>query len=121
MTDAKPIVLVASVSREEGRRIERELARAGWTVLPVDDADQAARHLNGAGPNGALVIDAGLLQMAHDAQWRVFRAGHPELGTVVRSFVAGEQPRRGEDDRTLHVRPDDFGAMCRAVRRLCPA
>ena len=110
-----PQVLIASVSRHEGRALEASLERHGCSVLMVDDADHAARELDHGGHLGVLVIDAGLLEMTHDAQWRVLATRHPQLGLVVRCLAPRrEQPRRGIITR-FEVHPDDVETICWAV------
>lgn len=115
-----PVVLIASVSRDDGWRLERALKSEGWTLLRVDDAEEAAQQLDrGDGRGGVLLIDAGLLEMTHDAQWRLLRARRPDLGTVVRCLISGSGPLACRDGRTFQVDPDDVEAMCHAVRHLC--
>lgn len=118
MVDGVRRVLIASVSPQEDGLLETSLARTGWSVLRVDDAEQAARELNGGEHPSVLVIDAGLLQMSHDGQWRTLLAGCSQLGVVVRCLAPrAEQPRAGNGS-TFQVHPDDVDAICRTVRRL---
>lgn len=119
MRDGAPVVLIASVSPYEARRIERSLKKTGWNLLRAQDAQEAARELAAAGPRPTvLVIDAGLLEMAHDPQWRDLRLNHPELGAVVRCVVPPAQRPRRRDRKTILVPPGDVEGTCRAVRTL---
>ena len=117
--DPTPVVLIASVSPHESRLVERALSQSGWTLLPVDDAGRATRALDGGERNTVLVIDSGLLEMAHDSQWRVLRAHHPELRTVVRCLTPRTRSLESGDGRTLRVHPDDLQAMREGIRWLC--
>lgn len=121
MIDGAPVVLIATVSRYDGRSLELTLKRMGWDLVRVASASEAREQIAGPARPAVLVIDAGLLQMEQDAQWRTLRTGHPALGTVVRSLV----PRSGKrgplarwDGRALAVHPDDFDGLCRAIRSL---
>jgi len=119
MLDWMPVVLIASVSPHDGRLLEGALKKTGWTLLRVGDAGDAARELDGGERRAVLVIDAGLLEMAHDTQWRDLRSRHPELGTVVRCLFSRPQPIHSAGARTFEVHPDDVQGMCAAVRSLC--
>jgi hypothetical protein len=117
--DATPVVLIASVSRHESRSVEGALSESGWTLLRVDAAGDAIREIDGGRRNTVLVIDAGLLETAHDPQWRVLRARHPELRTIVRCLTPRTRSLESADERTLRVHPDDLLAMREAIRSLC--
>ena len=113
MLDATPVLLIASVSAWEAQRLELSLRSTGCEQLRVEKAEEAARLLDRRRERGAvLIIDAGLLEMPHDPQWRSLREGHPELGTIVRCL----RPRP-RDARTLEVHPDDVDGIREAVRR----
>lgn len=118
MADSSPVVLIASVSPHERQQLEPALLRKGWSFRHVADASEAARQLDGGARRAVLVIDAGLLDMPHDAQWRVLRSRYPELGVVVRCLGSRTGPPRRRNATTLEVHPDDLEAMSEAVRRL---
>jgi hypothetical protein len=116
--DLLPLVLIASASLHERRLVESTLERSGFTPVGVDDAEEAGRELAANGASGVLVIDSGLLEAAHDSQWRQLRTRHPGLGAVVRCLI----PRvDGRDRSTLLVHPDDDEGLRRAVRMLAAA
>jgi hypothetical protein len=82
----------------------------------VDDAAQTARYLDGGGRPTVLVIDAGLLEMTHDPQWRLLRTQHPRLAMVVRCLIPQDRGFREQGESTFLVHPDDDQGMCRAIR-----
>lgn len=118
MVDGTPLVLIASVSPDEGRLLERGLKKTGWDLLRVEDAEDASRQLDGSDGRPALVIDAGLLQMAHDSQWRDLRSRHPTLATVVRCLVPRRPKPGGGLCGAVEVSPDDLQGICEAIRTL---
>lgn len=108
-----PLVLIAAVSSHERRAVESLLERTGLATRGVDDAVSALVEIAG-NDRTVLVIDAGLLEAAHDGQWRALRARHPALAAVVRALV----PRGGglhHDGRTRVIHPDDEDGIRRAV------
>lgn len=121
MVNGNPLLLIASASAYEAQTLERSLENAGWNLLRVESVDQVALLLDRSGTHIAvLVIDAGLLEMPHGAQWRGLRTLHPELGTIVRCLRPRRVLREQRDSRALEVHPDDVEGICDAVRRLCP-
>ena len=116
--DGRSLVLIATASLDDGRDVERSLAKTGWSVRRVPNAPEAERHLNGGGAPAVLVIDSGLLEMAHDSQWRELRQSHPSLGAVVRCLVAREGGLRRRDATTLLVHPDAVSEMCQGIQVL---
>ncbi len=118
MVDVDRRVLIACVSPQEGCLLESSLAKTGWSVLRVDDAGHAVRELDGGEQLAVLVIDGGLLEMTHDAQWRVLLEGCPRLGVVVRCLAPRADPPRARDESTFEVHPDDLDGIRRTVRRL---
>jgi CheY-like chemotaxis protein len=118
MNHGTPLVLVASVSPYERRSVQSSLKRTGFTTVAVDNAEDAVRELAANGVSCVLVIDSGLLEAAHDAQWRHLRARHSTLGAVVRCLVPRANGSQRTDGYTLLVRPDDRKALRQAVRAL---
>jgi hypothetical protein len=116
--EGTPVVLIASVSLHEGRLVERALKNTGWILLRVEDADEAAREVDGGARGVVLLIDAGLLEAPHDGQWRDLWSRHPELGTVVRCLSPRSEPPPRTDGRTLQIHPDDARGMREAIRTL---
>jgi hypothetical protein len=109
-----PVILIASASSYERHRLTRALNKTGWKLCEVENAQQAARALAGNGETATLVIDSGILESLGDAQWRLLRSRHPQLGTVVRCLI----PRGGiwrTDLRTFLVSPDDTDGLCQAI------
>ncbi len=122
-----PVVLIASVSPDDGLRLETKLNGSGWDLQQVGNAHDAARRLNGNGNGAVLVIDSGLLEMAHDGQWRELQRRYPNLGTVVRCLLplakTGAEPAirksgRTNGSSTFRVHPDDAEGVGQAVRSL---
>jgi len=113
-----PVVLIASVSPHEERFLEVALENTGWDLLPVGDAEEATRRLDGAERGAVLVIDAGLLQMGPDPQWRVLLALRPELGTVVRCLIPQSRRLQRKNGTTFEVHPDDVEGLRDAVHFL---
>jgi hypothetical protein len=118
MDRTSPVVLIASVSLYERRIVESMLKKTGFTTLAVDDAEDAARELSANGAAGVLVIDSGLLEAAHDAQWREVRVLHPKLGAAVRCLISRAKGSQRRNGNTLLVHPDDAEGLRQAVRAL---
>ncbi len=121
MSVLPPIVLIASVSLHERRKVEAALKQTGFTCLGMDDARGAERELDAMDDPAVLVIDAGLLEAAHDAQWRELRLRRPELGAVVRRLVPDQKSVERWDSRTLVVPPGDAEGLRTAVDLLAVA
>lgn len=121
MQKGTPLVLIASVSPSDGQALEVAFKELGWDRVLVHDAADAADQIDDRGRPAVLVIDSGLLEMAHDPQWRMLRVNNPELGTVVRCLVScrgrDAAPVRS-DEATFHAHPDDLEGLCHAVRTL---
>lgn len=117
MNAETPVILIASASAYEQDRLGLDLEKTGWNLRGVEDAEEAARAC--AAHNGAsvLVIDSGLLEMAHDPQWRVLRTRQPQLGAVVRCWIPRDGIKRA-NDRTFLVHPDDHDGICEAIAAL---
>lgn len=116
-----PLVLIASVSLQERHLVEAILKRAGLTTVAVDDAEDAAREILSNGTSSVLVIESGLLEAAHDSQWRQLRARHPEIGAVVRCLIPKTEDGRWTDGNTLLVHPDDDEGLRESVGVLAAA
>jgi hypothetical protein len=112
------LVLTATVSRGDRRALELVLKEAGFEVRGVDGAGDADTELSSHSGRCVLVIDSGLLNMAHDAQWRFLRERHPELCAVVRCLIPEGQGIQAAERRTLLVHPDHGEDLLEAVRRL---
>jgi hypothetical protein len=110
-----PLVLIAGVSLHERRIVQATLEKTGFTAVVVDVAEDAARELSANGASGVLVIDSGLLQAAHDSQWRELRTRNPGLGAVVRCLVPRANASRRTNGSTLLVHPDDDEGLRQAV------
>lgn len=120
MLDGAPVLLIASVSVYEAEGLERALEPAAWGMIRVKRADEARRLLDRFGKRvPVLVIDAGVLDMPHDGQWRGLRESRPGLGTIVRCLRPQNGLRDRRDDRTYEVDPDDIDGLCTAVRGFC--
>ncbi|HXK24619.1 MAG TPA: hypothetical protein VMS55_18260 [Myxococcota bacterium] len=120
MRDGAPVLLIASVSAYEAEQLERALEPAGWGMARVGRADEARQLLDRLREGVAvLVIDAGVLEMPHDGQWRRLRESRPALGTIVRCLLPQNGLRERRDDRTYEVDPDDIDGLCTAVRGFC--
>lgn len=117
MTAAKPLVLVANASRYEWDRLVPTLNAGRWKLQRVEKADEADRACRDERDAPVLVIDAGLLGMARDPQWRELRDRRPDLGVIVRCLLPEAKHRR-VDERTFFVDPDDGEEICRAIRVL---
>jgi hypothetical protein len=114
-----PLVLASSVSLCERRALESLLKPAGFEVRGVECADEARDEISGHGGGACvLVIDSGLLVMKEDAQWRLFRALTPDLGTVIRCWIHRDPGIERADPRTFLVHPDDERGLVKAVRTL---
>ncbi|HXK22769.1 MAG TPA: hypothetical protein VMS55_08860 [Myxococcota bacterium] len=110
-----PLVLIACVSAYEHRAVESSLKKTGFTTVAVDDAKEAAKEFSANGASGVLVIDSGLLEAAHDSQWRQLRTLHPALGAVVRCLIPRARGGRRTDGNTLLVHPDDDQGLREAI------
>lgn len=119
MVDGTSVVMIACVSSDDGRLLERALKETGSSPLRVCGAEEVTRRIDEDFGHGAvLLIDAGLLQMPHDPQWRDLCALRPDLGTVVRRLRPRAEPPAAPDLRTFEVYPDDLDGIRWAVRRL---
>jgi hypothetical protein len=116
-----PIILIASVSLHERRRVEAMLKATGFTTVGVGDAREAERELEAMEGTALLVIDAGLLEATHDAQWRDLRLRRPELGAVVRRVVPDQKSVQRWDSHTLVVPPGEAEGLQSAVDLLAAA
>jgi hypothetical protein len=114
MHQVLPLVLAATVSRSEALELEQVLKEAGLEVRGFVDAECAATELVAHRGACVLVLDAGLLQMSQDAQWRTLRERHPHLGTVIRCLIREPGVRR-LDDNTVLVHPDSAETLIEAV------
>lgn len=110
-----PLVLIAGVSLHERRIVESTLKKTGFTTVAVDDAEDAGRELSANGGSAVLVIDSGLLEAAHDSQWRQLRTRHPGLGAVVRCLIPRAIGVQRTDGNTLLIHPDDDEGLREAV------
>jgi hypothetical protein len=107
-----PLIVIASASSYERHRLGLALKKTRWRLCEAESADEARA---GAGGGAAiLVIDAGALESAHDAQWRTLRSRNPHWSAIVRSLIPrGEMLRT--DARTCLVHPDDIDSLCEAI------
>jgi len=110
-----PLILIASVSLHERRIVESTLKKTGLATVAVDDAEDAGRELSANGASGVLVIDSGLLEAAHDSQWRQLRTRYPGLGAVVRCLIPRAKRVQRTDGNTLLIHPDDDEGLREAV------
>lgn len=115
MLQQPPLALIAGVSPHERCIVESILKKTGFTTLIVDDAEDAARVIATGATAGVLVIDSGLLEAAHDSQWRQLRMRHPGLGTAVRCLIPRAKGVQRTDGSTLLVHPDDVEGLREAV------
>jgi len=90
-------------------------------VRGVECADDARDEISDHGGACVLVIDSGLLEMSYDAQWRLFRARNPDLGTVIRSWIPRDPGVERVDLHTFLVHPDHGDGLVEAIRALGPA
>ncbi|MDH3685608.1 MAG: hypothetical protein OEP95_05250 [Myxococcales bacterium] len=118
MRDQPPLVLTASVSHGERRSLESTFKDAGLEAHGVDRANDADGEIAGHDGPSVLVIDSGLLEMPHDAQWRDLRKRHADLGAVVRCLVRGNPGAERTNERTFHVHPDHLEELISAIRTL---
>jgi hypothetical protein len=61
-----------------------------------------------------LVIDSGLLEAPHDAQWRELRSRHPELAAVVCCPTSRTHVQR-TNRNTFVVHPSNRAGICDAL------
>jgi hypothetical protein len=113
-----PVVLIASASLHERRMVESILKKTGFTTLLIDEAEDAVKELSTNGAAGVLVIDSGLLEAAHDAQWRELRMRYPALGAAVRCLLPRTKGIERRDGTTLLVDPDNDEGLRKAVSAL---
>ena len=118
MRDEALLVLTANVSRRDRVQIERRLAREGFACRGVDDAARADDEISDQDGDCILIIDSGLLEMVHDAQWRMLLARHPQLRTVIRCLIAEDPGVERTDDHTYLVHPDAGEGLLEAVLAL---
>lgn len=117
MSAETPVILIASASAHERDHLERSLKKTGWDFRGVGNAAEADRACAVHCGASVLVIDSGLLEMAHDPQWRILRDRNPQLGAVVRCLVPRGGSRRANGS-TFLVHPDDHDGIRRAVAAL---
>jgi hypothetical protein len=116
--DGEPelLVLAASVSVADRRWVERTVKDGGYEVRGVGGADEADEQIDGrAAARCVLVIDSGLLEMAHDGAWRDLRTRHPGLRVVVRCLIAREPGLQRMEAHTVLVHPDSAHRLLEAV------
>jgi hypothetical protein len=114
--DAEPLlVLAASVAVEDRRWVERTVKDGGYEVRGVADAGEAAERIDGNAGRCVLVIDSGLLEMAHDCAWRELRTRHPQLRVVVRCLIAREPGLQRMEAHTFLVHPDSADGLLEAM------
>jgi DNA-binding NtrC family response regulator len=118
MTLTSPTVLIASVSARDSTSLSALLGRTGFATQTVREAREVADGLEANSVPHVLVIDSGMLDSPHDAQWRDLRARHPALGVVVRCLVPRAKRSLRHDGRTVRVHPDDEDGVKRAIRTL---
>jgi hypothetical protein len=116
-----PLVLAASVSATDRRSLEKLLIDARFEAQGIDGARDADGAISRHGGPWVLVIDAGLLGMTHDGQWRLLRERHPTLGVVVRCLVDRNLGPQRMDGHTFLVHPDHDEGLVKAVRALADA
>jgi hypothetical protein len=109
------LIMIAGVSLYERCIVESVLKNTGFTAVAVQDAEDAERELAACGASGVLVIDSGLLEAAHDPQWRQLRIRHPGLGTAVRCLVPQAKGIQRQSQGTFLVDPDDDEGLREAV------
>jgi hypothetical protein len=114
----QPLVLVASVSRSDRHALEKLFGDARFEVRSIEAAGDADGAVSGHGGPCALVIDAGLLGMTHDGQWRSLRQRHPDLGVVIRCLIGSDRGLQRMDPRTFLVHPDYDEGLVEAARAL---
>lgn len=118
MSRELPVVLTASVSNGDCERFASTLSEAGFVVRSVDSAAAVNDQLTGCPGSCVLVIDSGLLEMSHDAQWRRLRSSNPDLGTVVHSLIDSNGGTSIKKGRTILVHPDHPERLLKAVQSL---
>ena len=118
LSELPPVILIASASAYERRRIRGKVAPTGWLVQDVSSAEEAARFCDGNRKAVILLIDGGLLAQTASPEWRAMRERYPEVGAVVRSLI----PRGGgilrPDPFTILVHPEDSEGLQEALRLL---
>jgi DNA-binding NtrC family response regulator len=116
--NGKPLVLAATASADEGRRLSSTLKEAGFEVRCIDGAEDAEIEIGSQAGPCVLVIDSGLLEMHHDDQWRVLGTRHPGLATVVRCWIKRNPGFQRREACKFLVHPDDGESLLRAIRAL---
>lgn len=109
------LVLAASVAVGDRRWVERTVKDGGYEVRGVVGAEEADEQIDGNARRCVLVIDSGLLEMAHDGVWRELRTRHPELRVVVRCLIAREPGLQRMEAHTFLVHPDSADGLLEAV------
>ena len=109
------LVLIASVSPHGARQVESILKETGLSTTRVGDAEEAAKELAATDTAGVLVIDSGLLEARHDAQWREFRMRHPDVRTARPDSGSPSTGVQRCDRSTLLVHPGDPDGLREAV------
>jgi hypothetical protein len=113
-----PLVLTATVSRDERRRLEAFLKRAGFEVRGVEEAGDVDGEIARHPGSTVLIIDSGLLAMSHDPQWRRLRQRQPGLGAIVRTLIAADPGIERADEGTFLAHPDQREGLVTAIRAL---
>ncbi len=106
MSSDRRAILIANRSPSERLLLELELEKTGRSVHSVGDTLAAERVCTRNGGASILVIDSGLLEAAHDAQWRELRGRHPELAAVVCCPTSLRHVQR-TNRNTLRVHPSN--------------
>ena len=111
------MVLIASASTYERDRLAMALDGMGWILRPVSNAKEVVRLCSTEIAHPILVIDAGLIDLPGDDQWRELRDLHPGLATVVRCLIDRDAIER-TNATTLRVHPSNIDRLCEAIGRL---
>jgi hypothetical protein len=108
------MILIASASAYERRRLRRELAETSWLLEDVNSADEAARFF-GDGKTLILLIDGGLLLETASPEWRRLRERYPKIGAVVRSLAPRGSGIIRDDPFTILVDPGNRDGLREAL------
>jgi hypothetical protein len=118
MFDEPTLVMIATVAPRDVVGLAVALNGAEFAIREVKGAHHADGEIDGFHGASVLVIDAGLLQMLHDPQWRDLRRRRPHLGVVVRSLIPRDPGFEYSEAGSLLVYPDNHEALLFAVRSL---